>query len=251
MRPEPGVYVGTITHRRYAPRPHQFRYALFMSLIDIDRIDALMAVSALTSVNTWNLASFYDRDHIGDPALSLRERVRASAAAAGRSLPGGSIFLLTHLRYAGYVFNPISLYYCFDPSDQLALVLADVRNTYGGRRSYWLDPADGVRHRFRAVTGKSLYVSPFMEMDLEYEFLLTPPGEDLVVHMNLSQTGTRDRVFDATLDLKRRPWNAAVLRRTLVAYPLMTARVIGGIHLEALRLRLKGVPEMPATRGLL
>jgi uncharacterized protein len=246
---EPGVYVGTITHRRYTPRAHQFHYALFLSLLDIDRIDEAMAVSPLTSLNRWNLASFHDADHIGDPAMPLRDRLRDSAAAAGRALPDGRIYLLTHLRYAGYVFNPISLYYCFDRHDVLRSVLADVRNTYGGRRSYWLDPADQARHRFRAFADKNLYVSPYMEMEMQYEFLLTLPGQALVVHMNVTRRDSGERVFDATLDLERRPWSAVSLRRTLLSYPLMTAKVIGAIHFEALRLRLKGLTQLSAPQG--
>lgn len=246
---EPGLYVGTITHRRYAPRPHDFRYSLFMALLDIDRIGELMAVSALSSLNRWNWVSFHDRDHLGDAALPLRERLRVSAAAAGRTLPDGAIYLLTHLRYAGYVFNPISIYYCFDREHVLRSVLADVRNTYGGRRSYWLDPVDRLTHRFRAFADKTLYVSPFMEMEMQYEFLLTPPGASLVAHMNVSRTGTGERMFDATLELDRRPWTAAAMRRTVVEYPLMTAKVIGAIHLEALRLRIKGLSVIPAPEG--
>lgn len=241
-----GIYTGTITHRRYAPKAHRFSYALFMALLDIDRIAELMAVSPLTSMNRWNVSSFHDADHIGDRSLTLRERLRYSAAAANRTLPDGPIYLLTHLRYAGYVFNPISIYYCFDREHVLQCVLADVRNTYGGRCSYWLDPADYATHRFRALADKTLYVSPFMEMGLEYEFLLTPPAAALVVHMNVGRRDTREKVFDATLDLEFQPWTAPTIHRTLARYPLMTAKVIGAIYLEAMRLRLKGLPEIPA-----
>lgn len=249
MITEPGLYAGTITHRRYAPRAHEFRYALFMALLDIDRIEELMAVSPFTSLNRWNVSSFHDRDHIGDVSVPLRERLRASAAAEGRALPDGSIYLLTHLRYAGYVFNPISLYYCFDRRHVLQCVLADVRNTYGGRRSYWLDPADHVTHRFRALADKTLYVSPFMEMELQYEFLLTLPATTLVAHMNVSRRDRREKVFDATLDLEFRPWTAATINRTLAQYPLMTAKVIGAIYLQAMRLRMKGLRQIPAPGG--
>jgi len=247
--PAPGLYVGAITHRRFSPTAHQFRYSLFMALLDIDRIDESMAVSPWTSLNRWNWSSFHDRDHLGDVSMPLRERLRANAAAAGRALPDGKIFLLTHLRYAGYVFNPISIYYCFDLAGGLASVLADVRNTYGGRRAYWLDPADQAARRFRAVTDKTLYVSPFMEMAVQYEFLLTVPGAALVTHMNVARCDTQEKIFDATLDLERRPWSAAAIQRTLAEYPFMTARVIGAIYLEAVRLRLKGLTEKPAARG--
>jgi len=241
----PGLYTGTIRHRRFSPRQHAFTYSLFMALIDVDAVARQMAVSRLTACNRFGLASFHDADHIGDPQLPLRERIRACARQMGQTCPDGPIYLLTHLRYAGYVFNPISIYYCCDTSGAVAAVLADVRNTYGGRRSYWLNPADTSTQRFRSFAEKALYVSPFMTMDANYEFVLTPPGESLVAHMNVSDQVSGARLFDATLQLERRDWTAANIRRTLLGYPFMTARVMGGIHLEALRLRLKRLPEYP------
>ncbi len=147
-----------------------------MVLLDVDRLREAMGVSRLTSYNGWNWASFDERDHIGDPSQPLRDRLRESAASADEVLPDGPIYLLTHLRYAGYVFNPISLYYCYDRSHRLRLVLADVRNTYGGRRSYWLRSGGERRDVVRDTAAKSLYVSPFMDYDVDYDFVLTPPG---------------------------------------------------------------------------
>ena len=109
-----GLFVGTLRHRRFAPVAHAFTYPLFMALLDIDRMPELMRVSRLTSYNRWNWASFDDRDHLGDPARPLRERLAADAARHGIDLPDGRIFLLTHLRYLGYCFNPVSFFYCFD-----------------------------------------------------------------------------------------------------------------------------------------
>ena len=243
----PGLYVGTIRHRRFSPRPHEFTYSLFMALLDIDRLPEAMSVSPLTSYNRWNWAAFHDRDHLGDPARSLRERLQADAAAVGASVPDGPILLLTHLRYAGYVFNPISLFYCHDPSGGLRTVLAEVNNTYGGRQTYWLSRDD--RHTagpFRAMAPKSLYVSPFMRVENDYEFVLTPPGETLMAHMNVtpSESGSA-RLFDATLQLQHQPWTARTIRAALVRFPLMTAKVIAAIHFEALRLYFKGVPVVP------
>ena len=247
MTGAPALYVGTLRHRRHAPKAHAFSYSLFMALLDVERIPEAMAVSRLTGYNRRRWAAFDDRDHIGDPSLPLRDRVAASAASAGIDLPDGPIHLLTHLRYGGYVFNPISLYYCYDRGGRLRQVLADVRNTYGGRQAYWLTPADARERRLRAVAAKSMYVSPFMAADVDYEFLLTPPDETLVAHMNVVPRGGAGRrvIFDATLTLRRQPWTAASLRTALVRYPLMTAKVIAAIHWEALRLRLKGLPVLP------
>jgi DUF1365 family protein len=241
------LYLGTLRHRRHHPTAHEFRYSLFMVLLDIDRIAEAMGVSWLTGYNRRRWAAFDDRDHIGDPARPLRERVQASARRAGVDLPDGPIHLLTHLRYAGYVFNPISFYYCYDRGGRLCRVLADVRNTYGGRQNYWLTPLDGRDQRMRAVAAKSLYVSPFMVFDVAYEFVLTPPDDTLVAHMNVlpDVNVRRTPIFDATLTLRRQPWTSRSLRGVLLRHPLMTAKVIAAIHWEALRLRLKGLPTVP------
>lgn len=237
-----GLFVGTLRHRRFRPVHHAFTYPLFMALLDIDRIPELMAVSRLTSHNRWNWASFDDRDHLGDPSRPLRTRLVADAARHGIDLPDGPIFLLTHLRYLGFCFNPVSFFYCFDRAKQLRLVLAEVSNTFGGTHNYWLEPDPGSR-TFRAAAAKSLYVSPFMPAAIDYGFAFTPPIDQLVAHMEANEQGSV--CFDATLTLERRPWQAAEIRRTLVRHPAMTASVMGAIHWQALKLWWKGAPVMP------
>jgi DUF1365 family protein len=237
-----GLFVGTLRHRRFAPVAHAFTYPLFMALLDIDRIAELMNRSRLTSLNRWNWASFDDRDHLGDPSRPLRERLVADAARHGIDVQDGPVFLLTHLRYLGYVFNPVSFFYCFDRAGHLRLVMAEVRNTFGGAHNYWLRPEPGSR-TFRAAAAKSLYVSPFMPPDLDYTFAFTPPATRLVAHIAAGRTGSIG--FDATLSLERRPWNAAEMRRVLVGFPLLTMKVMGQIHWQALQLWWKGVPVVP------
>jgi DUF1365 family protein len=237
-----GLFVGTLRHRRLTPVAHAFTYPLFMALLDIDRVPELMRVSAVTSHNRWNWASFHDRDHLGDPGRPLRDRLVCDAARSGIEVPAGRIFLLTHLRYLGYGFNPVSFFYCFDRADRLQLVLAEVSNTFGGAHNYWLRP-DSSSRTFRAAASKALYVSPFMPVDLDYTFAFTPPEDRLVAHMTTVTAG--EVSFDATLSLERRPWSAAEIRRALVRYPAMTATVVAGIHWQALRLWWKGVPVVP------
>jgi DUF1365 family protein len=241
-----GLFVGTLRHRRFTPVAHAFTYRLFMALLDIDRLPELMRVSAVTSYNRWNWASFDDRDHLGDPRRPLRDRLVVDAARHGIELPTGPIFLLTHLRYLGYCFNPVSFFYCFDRAAQLRMVLAEVSNTFGGTHNYWLRP-DPASRTFRATAAKSLYVSPFMPVDLDYTFAFTPPMGRLVAHMAVSHAGSVG--FDATLSLERRPWSAAAIRRVLVRHPAMTAAVIATIHWQALRLWWKGVPVVRRLTG--
>jgi uncharacterized protein len=237
-----GIFVGTLCHRRLAPVPHRFTYPLFMALLDVDRIPELMRVSRLTSHNRWNWASFDDRDHLGDPRRTLRERLTEDATRHGIELPEGRILLLTHLRYLGYCFNPVSFFYCFDASERLRVVLSEVNNTFGGSHRYWLRPNPASR-TFRSVTAKSLYVSPFLPADLDYAFAFTPPADRLVAQIQATEQGAV--LFDATLSLKRRPWNAREIRRVLLNHPVMTARVITAIHGQALKLWWKGLPLVP------
>jgi len=220
-----------------------------MAFVDIDRIRELTGISRLLSYNRFNWASYYEGDHFGDPGLSLRQRLERDAAVQGVSLPDGKVFLLTHLRYLGYNFNPVSFFYCYDAQERLQLVLAEVNSTFGESHNYWLwqenELASANAKRYRRA--KAMHVSPFMSMKLDYTFTLTPPDRKLVVHMDTIEYGKP--FFDATLNLERRAWSAGSLHRALLAHPWMTAKVIGAIHWEALRLYLKKVPVFTHPRN--
>ena len=240
-----GLYVGTLRHRRFRPAAHEFAYPIFMAMLDIDRLPELMKISPFTSYDRWNWASFCERDHFGDARLPLRERLRADAAARGITLPDGKIFLLTHLRYLGYCFNPVSFYYCYGLGGRLEMMLAEVNNTFGETCNYWLHTANErpSANAKRYETRKVFHVSPFMGLGLAYTWIFTPPGERLVAHMNTLEDG--QTFFDSTLVLKRRPWTPRALHGVLARFPWMTARVIAAIHWQALRLWWKKVPFVP------
>jgi DUF1365 family protein len=248
------LYVGTLRHRRFRPVHHEFSYHVFMAMLDIDRIPEVLSRSPFSSHNRFNWATFRDGDHMAAArAGNLRERLTADADAQGVTLPAGPIYLLTNLRYLGYNFNPISLYYCFEGPESghnpPRVILAEVNSTFGETHNYWLDARKRAEIpgplRFRST--KTMHVSPFMPMNLEYAFALTPPGESLVAHIATldNREATAGPLFDATLTLERRPWTAAELHRALLRHPWMTARVIGAIHWEALRLWIKGAPFFP------
>ncbi|MEQ1758075.1 MAG: DUF1365 domain-containing protein [Vicinamibacterales bacterium] len=251
--PEPGLYVGTVRHRRFSPARHEFTYPLFMSLLDIDRLPDLMNVSPFTSYNRFNWASFHDEDHLGSERRPVRAKLEDVARRAGVTLPGGQILLLTHLRYLGYIFNPVSFYYCYDTHGRLDTVLADVSNTYGGRQTYWLTrgTAHSVTGGLSFRTRKTLYVSPFLPVGLEWTFFFSQLGDTALVHMTAVEDGKR-ATLDATLILSRTPWSASNLHRALARFPAMTVSVIASIHWEALRLYWKGVPVVPrpTTTGM-
>ena len=256
-----GVYTGWLRHRRTLPVSHAFTYPLFMVLLDIDRVADLMEASPFTSYNCWNWASFHESDHLGESTHPLRERLGLDAARQGLALPEGPIFLLTHLRYLGYCFNPVSFFYCYDGAGALRLVLAEVNNTFGGSHRYWLEPQESPSASgadlseawisgsrvFRATSTKAFYVSPFMPADMRYDFAFTEPGERLVAHMTLEGecTGQAAHAFDATLSLGFRPWQSQEIARALIRHPAMTMKVTAGIHWQALCLWLKGLPIVP------
>lgn len=246
------IYHGWLRHRRYAPRSHSFRYPLFMVYLDLAELDSVFAGRWLWSAGSsksykWPALARFDRtDHLGDPAIPLDAAVRDLVEERNGRRPDGPIRLLTHLRYFGYCFNPVSFYYCFDAvGTRVETIVAEVHNTpWGERHCYVLDsPESAGRNRLlRYRTEKAMHVSPFMPMSLTYRWGLSVPGERLAVHMSLHDEW---KVFDATMSLVRRPMSAPALAKTLVAYPFMTGKVIAAIHWQALKLWLKGVPVHP------
>jgi DUF1365 family protein len=246
------LYTGWVSHRRRAPREHAFRYPLFMVLLDLAELPTVFRGRWLWGVERRSLASFRRADHLaaqpGDEARPLETCVRELVEQQCGRRPDGPIRLLTHLRYFGYGFNPVSFYYCFDAADaEVVAIVAEVNNTpWGERQCYVLDAAQGGAGAPGAAgvrswhTAKQMHVSPFMPMDLQYEWRLSQPGQALAVHMRCSRAG--ELLFDATLALRRRPITGRVLAGTLLRFPWMTARVIVAIHWQALRLWLKGVP---------
>lgn len=256
--PEPAIYVGEVRHRRLKPKAHAFTYPLFMAFLDVDRIPELCRVSPFLSYGRWNWAAFHEEDQFGDPALPLRERLRRDAEAKGHALPEGPIYLLTHLRYLGICFNPVSYFYCHDRDGRLALIMAQVSNTpWRERHTYWMPVAEGQQGPGGVSfdVPKAFHVSPFMPMDCRYRWAFTEPGEDLRVHISefhRQGDNSLEFFFDVDLALHRHPWDAGNLRDTLLRFPLMTLQVIVAIHWEALRLWIKRVPVFthPSTAGV-
>jgi DUF1365 family protein len=245
---EPGVMRGWVRHRRFEPAEHEFRYPLFMGLLDIDRVEEAMAVSRWASAEKFNVLSLRARDYLWNREGTLRQRLEAEAEASGIQLPGGRILLLTHLRYLGYGFNPISLFYCLNEAGEVELVGAEVHSTFGERHLYWLNAANRDERGFHHAR-KRLYVSPFNGMDNEYRFGLAHQKERITVQIDTYRDGKR--FFDATLGVDWEPWTAGALHRAMAAYPLMTLQVVGAIHWEACQLFFKRVPYVPHLKDKL
>jgi len=239
------LYLGKVRHRRFSPVVNTFGYRLFLAYLDLEEIPHVFDIHPLWSAEHVNLAYFRRRDHYGPVGMPLDQAIRDLVHERSGSRPEGPIRLLTHLRYLGYCFNPVSFYYCFNPLDtRVEAIVAEVHNTpwleehcYVLTDSMNLHPRDDWR-RFRFQ--KAFHVSPFMEMAIRYDWRFKVPGDTLTVHMNLTHEETRR--FDATLELKRTPMTRGGLTKALLTYPLMTWKVAAMIYRQALRLRFKGAP---------
>jgi uncharacterized protein len=238
-----GLYEGQVVHDRRAPLRHTFRYGVYMWLADLDELDELDRRLVAFGVDRRAITTIRARDHLGDPDRSIRQNVEAFLAVHGIDLGGGRVLMLTNARVLGYVFNPLTVFYCHDAAGDLRCVVAEVHNTHGERHCYLLEPGE----RGRAEVDKRFYVSPFLSVDGRYRMAFAPPGERLSVQMGLEQDGRR--VFGASLTGRRLPLTNRSLARMLVRYPLMTARVTALIHLQGLRLHLRGVAHVRHRRA--
>lgn len=247
------LYVGTVQHRRHRPARHRLRYGVFMLLLDLDELERLDRDFSLFGYNRTAALAFYDRDHGDGSGRPLRPQIEAQLAEAGIALDGGAVRILCMPRLLGYVFNPLSIYYCHRPDGALAAVIYEVSNTFGQRHSYVMpvraDGAKVVRHG----CDKHFYVSPFIPMEAHYAFRLVLPGEDLAVVIR--ETDAQGPLLDASFVARRRPLSGGALARVLARFPLMTLKVMAAIHWEALKLWLKGArfhrrppgPDSPTT----
>lgn len=241
------IYEGTLAHKRLNGPDHGFAYPVYLHLLDLDEIDAIAQRLRWFGRNRWRPVAFYDRDHLGDHGATVKDNLRAFVEASGHAWPGGRVSLLTHCRVFGYVFNPVSFFHCHRPDGELALVVAEVNNTFGDRHPYVLPVARArVREggaggrRYEWLEKKVMHVSPFYSLEGSYVWDMDVPGERSVTRVDVTRRG--ERLFTAALSLRRRELTDAAIRRVLLRYPLMTLKVIGAIHWEALKLWWKGAP---------
>lgn len=230
------LYRGYVMHMRFAPR-HQFRYRVFSLLLDIDRLEPDIAPLRWLALDRFGLLSFHRRDHGPRDGSELRPWVDALLARHGRPRPA-RVLLLSFPRLFGYAFNPLSVYFCEDAEGRIESVIYEVKNTFGDQHPYVLAaeerPDGAVRHGHE----KGFFVSPFIGMEQFYRFTIRAPGERL--SLRIRQHGPEGPCLIATQTGRRRPLSDSELLRAWAAHPLMTLKVIGAIHWQAVRLWLKG-----------
>lgn len=248
MTPGGFLYEGEVRHHRTAPVPHAFRYRLFMPYVDVDRLVETFRGRWFWSATRPSLAWFRRADYLGPADRPLGECVRDLVAERIGRRPTGPVRLLTHFRYFGIAMNPLSLYYCFNADERLDAVVAEVSNTpWNERHWYVLDARQSDATSLRAEASKAFHVSPFLGMDYDYVFTWNAPSERLrlqIVNRDSGRSESRP-IFEAVLDMRRRPLDGWGLASVLVRYPWMTLRVLAGIYYQALRLWWKGTPYFP------
>src|SRR3984893_9601173 len=239
------LYFGDVMHARLKPNGHRFSYRVMSLLVDLDRLDAADRQSRLFGVNRAALYSFNEADHGERDGSALRIYAQRCAAERGIDLTGGRVVLLCYPRLLGYAFNPLSAYFCYRADGQLALIIYEVRNTFGDIHPYVLPVKTGEFSDagVRQQQDKLFYVSPFVEMAMRYYFRVTPPGEQ--VKLRILETDRDGPLLAASFNGRRRALTTAALLRSFFSLPLVTLKIVAAIHWQALRLWLKGVRPVP------
>jgi uncharacterized protein len=241
------IYTGIVTHVRWKPFVHRLRFGLFSLLLDLDEVDRLTSRIPFFSRNRFNLVSFYDRDFGPRDGSDLRSWLIQQMTQAGMDETPGRIRLLSLPRVLGYQFNPLTVWFVDDRAGTLRWILYEIHNTFGESHAHLVEVAgsDRLDHGF----AKELFVSPFFDVEGRYRVRIRRPADTLAIVIDYETDGTR--ALTATLRGARRRLTGPALLRSVAAYPLVTFKVIAGIHWEAAKLWAKGAtyrrrPQPPA-----
>ena len=236
------IYEGHVRHRRFKPVKNSFRYSVFFMYLDLAELQQVFNERWFWSVERPNVAMFRRKDHFGNSDVDMDSAVRNLVEKETGKRPQGPVRLLAHLRYFGHYFNPVCFYYCFDSKgEHVDSIVAEVTNTpWNERHLYVLGEQmnrGGIEHK-RYLLDKDFHVSPFMDMNFQYDWRFNEPGNSLNVHFRSLRDG--ELFFDATLTTKRKEITGGALAKVLTGYPPMTMKVVAMIYWQALKLKLKG-----------
>lgn len=255
------IYEGTVIHHRRMPIKHRFEYRVMMVFLMLEGTTANARPHHLIPARRWGSFGFRREDHLGDPQEKLEESVRDVVEKQTGTRPDGPIGLLTQLRYFGFYFSPLNLYYCFDRTGSVHTVVAEVNNTpWGEQIAYVLWEGNRLANRGKYGESeceysasyrhpKSMHVSPFMPMEMDYLWQLNRSTDRL--YASIVNLQDEEPKFGASISLRRRPLTERELYRALLRYPLMTFKILGAIYWQALRLWWKQCPtyQHPAKKN--
>lgn len=235
------LYPGSVMHARMKPKVHRFSYSVYALVIDVCRLEDAAWRSALFSVNRFNLLSFHERDHGPCDGSSLKEHVSRLLNEAGVEPPVSRILLMCYPRVLGFTFNPIAVYFCYGRDDALLGIVYEVRNTFGDMHTYVAPVRDGEISEagVRQERKKLFHVSPFMNMGMNYRFRLRPPADELSVR--ILETDETGPILAAMFVGRRKDLTTGSVAGAFLRIPLVTLKVVGGIHWEAMKLWFKGI----------
>ena len=231
------IYNGTVIHKRFKPKIHFFKYKVFSLLLDLSDLNRLDKDISFFSYNTFNLISFFDKDHGERDGSSLFEWVKKSLVENNINSENIKIKLLCYPRIFGYVFNPLSVFFVYDNQENLISILYEVKNTFGEQHTYIFKVENNslLQHN----CSKKFHVSPFIEMNCNYFFKILKPAEKISVIIDQYQLD--DKILFASQDGRRVDFNSKELLKSYIKHPLMTFKIISAIHFEAFKLWAKGI----------
>ena len=231
------IYSGNIRHRRFTPKKHSFSYKLFFLAIDLDELDEIAEIGPWFKKDRFAPMSFRCTDYLSKKALLEKQDVWQKVQALCGQVSSGRVLFVGQLRCFGLYFSPINLYYCYDQSNQLSYLLAEVSNTPWNERHYYL-----LEMAEKMISDKAFHVSPFMDMNMQYYWRIKEPGKQLKLHIENHNKENKEKIFDATLMMHSLELNNKNLRRCFLSIPSMAIKTMAGIYWQALKLFIKGVP---------